>query len=292
MNNLAKGISGFGNSEGGVIVWGVDASTDADGADVARLKQPIENIARFVSLLESSVSGRTVPPHPNVSHCGIETGDGKGFVATLIPKSSIAPHQTVPESKYYIRAGSNFVPTPHSVLAGMFGRRPQPEVFATFSYPPARIIGEANTKTIAFSFNFQITNNGPVIARDLYSNVKLLIPKSACTAKFECPEPNDWNARMNLGVWLSSTTKDEFKLAPDSFTTPFRLHLTLSPPFENGIFWVRWTFGCEAAPLKIIELRYELDEVRAMYEGFIAGNAGNEEGHAFVSKFYNFVKQP
>lgn len=29
-----------------------------------------------------------------------------------------------------------------------------------------------------------------------------------------------------------------------------------------------------------------------MYEGFIAGNAGNEEGHAFVSKFYNFVKQP
>ncbi|MBK9626121.1 MAG: ATP-binding protein [Rhodocyclaceae bacterium] len=34
--NLAKAISGFGNSEGGVIVWGVDCSTDYDGADVAK----------------------------------------------------------------------------------------------------------------------------------------------------------------------------------------------------------------------------------------------------------------
>ena len=32
-NNLAKAISGFGNSEGGMIVWGVDCSQDIDGAE-------------------------------------------------------------------------------------------------------------------------------------------------------------------------------------------------------------------------------------------------------------------
>jgi hypothetical protein len=224
LNNLGKAISGFGNSEGGVIVWGIDASADIDGVDVARLKMPIENIARFVSLLESSVSGRTLPPHPRVHHCSIELSNGQGFIATLIPKSSLAPHQSVPESKYYIRAGSNFIPAPHSVLAGMFGRRPQPEVFETFSFPPAKILTGAEPKAIQFSCNFQITNNGPVIARDLFSNVKVLIPQSNCTAKFECPEPGDWNARMSLGVWLSNVTKDGFRLAPDSYTTPFRLH--------------------------------------------------------------------
>lgn len=36
--NLAKGISGFGNSEGGVIVWGVECSRDCDIGDVAKQK--------------------------------------------------------------------------------------------------------------------------------------------------------------------------------------------------------------------------------------------------------------
>ena len=31
--NLAKAISGFGNSEGGVIVWGVECSRDAEIGD-------------------------------------------------------------------------------------------------------------------------------------------------------------------------------------------------------------------------------------------------------------------
>ena len=29
-SNLAKAISGFGNSEGGVVIWGVDCSKDLD----------------------------------------------------------------------------------------------------------------------------------------------------------------------------------------------------------------------------------------------------------------------
>ena len=40
--NLAKAISGFGNSEGGIIIWGIDASLDSTGADVAKMKVPIQ----------------------------------------------------------------------------------------------------------------------------------------------------------------------------------------------------------------------------------------------------------
>jgi hypothetical protein len=63
-NNLAKAISGFGNSAGGIVVWGVDCSRDSDGADVARLKVPIVDPQRFASWLNAAVSGCTIPPHP------------------------------------------------------------------------------------------------------------------------------------------------------------------------------------------------------------------------------------
>jgi len=62
--NLAKGISAFGNSEGGVIVWGIKTGT-AD-TDYAIAKKPIKNISNFRSLLEGFVSILTSPPHPNV----------------------------------------------------------------------------------------------------------------------------------------------------------------------------------------------------------------------------------
>lgn len=91
--NLAKAISGFGNSEGGVVVWGVDCSRDVDGADVAREEFPLENPQRFASLLQGVISGCTVPPHSGVENDVIEAGAGKGFVITLIPKSDFAPHQ-------------------------------------------------------------------------------------------------------------------------------------------------------------------------------------------------------
>lgn len=145
-NNLAKAISGFGNSEGGVLVWGVDCSRDVDGSDVARCKSPIQNVSRYRSWLEGAVSGCTIPPHSGVRSQPISLdGQGNGFVVTLIPKSNCAPHQVVGKLQYYIRAGSDFVPAPHQVLAGMFGRRPQPTVFAMFTVvPPTVMEGRIN----------------------------------------------------------------------------------------------------------------------------------------------------
>jgi predicted HTH transcriptional regulator len=41
--NLAKAISGFGNSEGGVIIWGVDCRPNQVVGDVAAAKQARKN---------------------------------------------------------------------------------------------------------------------------------------------------------------------------------------------------------------------------------------------------------
>lgn len=92
-NNLAKAISGFANSEGGVTVWGVDCRSNQNLGDVAAAKVGVQNPRRFKSWLESAVSGLTLPPHPGVRHLAIDsTADQPGFVATHIPKSHMAPH--------------------------------------------------------------------------------------------------------------------------------------------------------------------------------------------------------
>src|SRR5262249_47577754 len=86
LNNLAKAISGFANSEGGVVVWGIDCN-DKDGTgDFPKARVPIQMPHRYVSRLEGSVSGRTIPPHPGVRHIAIESkaNPDEGFVVTYI----------------------------------------------------------------------------------------------------------------------------------------------------------------------------------------------------------------
>lgn len=93
--NLAKGISGFGNSEGGVIVWGVECSRDCDIGDVAKAKVKVKNVHRFLSWLENAISGCTIPSHNRVrNHIISVDKNGDGFVATYIPKSELAPLMT------------------------------------------------------------------------------------------------------------------------------------------------------------------------------------------------------
>src|SRR5271155_4919954 len=93
-SNLEKAVSGFGNSEGGVIVWGVDCSRNPAMGDVASAKMPIEQPTRYKSWLENATSGVTVPAHGGVRHHAVLIADDTGFVVTLIPMSHHAPHQT------------------------------------------------------------------------------------------------------------------------------------------------------------------------------------------------------
>jgi len=176
--NLAKAISGFGNSEGGVVIWGVECSKTADQGDVASAKVPIENPKRYASWLEGAISACTIPPHPSVRNLAVETAtSGFGFVATLIPKSYLAPHQCVKPVQYYIRAGSDFVPTPHAVLAGLFGRRPQAFVFHMWSIPEAKLARKAATVlAVEFEVGLLLGSHGPGLARDLYVNAKIFPP--------------------------------------------------------------------------------------------------------------------
>ena len=244
--NLAKCISGFGNSEGGVVVWGVECSRNVEIGDVARAKVKVQNVHRFLSWLENAISGCTIPSHSKVRNHIISVDEnGAGFVATYIPKSELAPLMTTVGNTFYIRSGSNNVPAPYSVLAGMFGRRPQAEIDLLITDKKLEILENSEAdilypssidcppdKYMKISFVIRGNNQSNVIARELYLS---------CTTTSDGGEYNkirflNYNRMDTIaGVegQLNIITRPELRVPPRSTVRFATVEIILSPYVEE-----------------------------------------------------------
>ena len=124
--NLAKAVSGFSNSGGGVLIWGLENRT--------LLPKPICDIQGFVSSVLQLAPQLTDPTVPDIEGDWLEADDNdsnEGFGLIYIPESSLPPHRVLlNDSKiknhYYFRSGEDFVVASHIQLEDMFGRRPKP----------------------------------------------------------------------------------------------------------------------------------------------------------------------
>lgn len=126
---LAKAISGFANSSGGLIVWGIVATKNADGIDCATDRQEIDPLPLFLSKLNEHTGTATSPLVDGILHRGIASTGNKGFAVTLVPESDSGPHMAkMGEDRYYKRSGDSFYKMEHFDLADMFGRRPKPKL--------------------------------------------------------------------------------------------------------------------------------------------------------------------
>ena len=244
--NLAKCISGFGNSEGGVVVWGVECSRNVEIGDVAKAKVKVQNVHRFLSWLENAISGCTIPSHNKVRNHNVSVDEnGDGFVATYIPKSELAPLMTTIGNTFYIRSGSNNVPAPYSVLAGMFGRRPQAEIDLVITDKKLEILDNSEAdilypssidcppdKYMKISFVIRGHNQSSVIARELYLS---------CTTDADGGEYNkvrflNYNQMDTIaGIegQLNIITRPELRVPPRSTVRFANVEIILSPYVED-----------------------------------------------------------
>ncbi len=243
-NSLARALSGFANSEGGVLVWGVECSRDPQVGDVAQSKFPLENPQRFASLVEGAVSGLTVPGVQGCRSISISSANG-GFVATLIPGSAHAPHQLTQEKRYLIRVGSNFEPVPHAVLAGMFGRRPQPTVFPNFTLAALEWHSKGG---IEIRCGVMLVNNGNVVAEDCFVSLfAYQIGGPAASFKFGPGDDRAFQHTFATGRDISVMSKREFRLAPGGFVNALNFHWTMPEAPCEGLH-LKLTAGCGGAP--------------------------------------------
>lgn len=233
-NNLAKAISGFSNSAGGVIIWGVDCRNIPETGDVAQMLKPIDNPQKFKSLIEGAISGSTQPPNGGVVNQVIfdEGKIKKGYVVTYIPKSDLPPHQSLRHKKYYIRAGSDFVPTPHEVLAGMFGKRPNAHVM------PQYVANYVKTSSgIELQIGVMILNAGPGVATDVFASISIELHPAdigeVCQVRLDFPNKENMDIWGQFGFIHNIICKPEFRMPPDLRIIPFEIKLLLVPPFHR-----------------------------------------------------------
>lgn len=275
--NLARAISGFGNSEGGVVVWGVDCREGEDYADVACAKFPLLDAKKFLSWLEGTVSSATIPQHSGVEHFAVLSREGKeGFVITYIPSSNYAPHQVIVSGKgqyqYFMRAGSDFMPTPHAVLSGMFGRRPQPKIFQMFVTAPPNV-KEMDTSQIEITLGVLITNGGLGIASDLFMSLRFLsVLGKNCRLSIKPPDMNTWTVWSFLEVHYTAISKNNIKLPPDVSLQPFTITLSLKPPFDKDLR-IEGMCGCSQSPSFNFTIENSAKVIGELYNKFVLKHA-------------------
>lgn len=294
--NLAKAISGFGNSEGGVIVWGVECSRDIEIGDVARAKVKVKNVHRFLSWLENAISGCTIPSHNKVrNHIISVDKNGDGFLATYIPKCDIAPLMTTTGNTIYIRSGSNNVPAPYSVIAGMFGRRPQPNVELLFGdrqmevlenidedmlYPNS--IDNPPQSYIKISFSIQCNNDSNVIAREMYLSCSTQSTGGEYN-KVRFLNYNQMDCIPTIEGQLNLITRPELRLPPRGILKFTNVNLILSPYIDED-FLLDGVIGADGTAPKDFRIYISKNKLRS----FVAKALREDEDQSILlNEFFN-----
>lgn len=255
--NLACALSGFGNSSGGLIVWGVDARKNADGVDCAGELRPIENIQMLLSRLNSLTGEATDPTINQIQHRAIIENGSKGFALTLVPESDTGPHMAkLGENRYYKRAGDSFYKMEHYDIADMFGKRRRPKltvfhrVLEKYSTAEVHIglrnIGRATARAPFFAFE----NDGP-------------LQRSRYGLDGNGNEGMTWLRAANAGLQWAYGGGMDFALHPGMAHEIACLTLgnpARPEPTEDLV--IRYAVACEDQPIEYGTLVIALHELR------------------------------
>jgi hypothetical protein len=120
----SEALSGFANTEGGVLVWGIDARKDPEtGVDHATRLSLVKNPETFVSRLKELHSKSTDPPISGVDFwfSTDDTSPDSGFIVCYVPESKFKPIRAeAADRNYYIRAGDSFHVPSVALLRSLF----------------------------------------------------------------------------------------------------------------------------------------------------------------------------
>jgi hypothetical protein len=169
-NNLAAALSGFANSDGGVLIYGLVAAGGDKGKgipDVVTGVDPIKRLNSLTSELNSLVGQLTQPPVSNTRILAREftAQNDTGFILVHVPASDAGPHRSARDHEYYRRHGSGFYLMEHFELAEVFGSRRRPQLEIYWNLRVGATQGTATHRIFHTFFIVGLQNIGRGIAR-------------------------------------------------------------------------------------------------------------------------------
>lgn len=156
--NFAKALSGFANSDGGILIWGIQTRSKDESAKTLK---PINKVDDFIRSLKSFLTSATQPIVDGVliEKVSKENSNSRGYVKCLIQPSFKAPHRST-DREYYKRSIEGFYRLEHFDLEDMFGRRVRPVLKANIQIKPH----SSEDKTLK-ELHFYIYNKGRAVAK-------------------------------------------------------------------------------------------------------------------------------
>jgi hypothetical protein len=123
-DGIAIALTAFANANGGVLVVGMATGDKQDQGKPTELR-PLSR--KQVDWLEMNVESQIRHPIPRGAMRAKVLGDSDRLVLVYeVEPSPLAPHQFVPDARYYRREGPKSVPMSHDLVELFFGRRSGP----------------------------------------------------------------------------------------------------------------------------------------------------------------------
>lgn len=176
-NALGKAISGFSNTAGGVILWGISTTRHAhSGLDVLAQIEPIGQCSSLARQLASVVPRLTTPPVLNVTSKTIKRRprDTKGIVTTHIPRHLGDPVQSNEDNLFYFRSGDEFTVAPYEMIQRLFLATTSPDIHPIIQTRLVKLAADG-----FWEVPIVVENRSSAVGREVVVSVEVLNP-SAC----------------------------------------------------------------------------------------------------------------
>ena len=156
----SKALSGFANSGGGIVIWGIQTQS-IDHRDVPANLALVENPAKLEGLLTTHLRDAVDPPVLGVQIRSVTREGGEGFVVCHIPASALKPHRAEVQEIFYIRAGHQHQAANPTLLRQLFYPHTQPIVELS-------VQSAGGTPSAGFDVVVRLKNKGLSSLEDLF----------------------------------------------------------------------------------------------------------------------------
>lgn len=178
--HLAKALSGFSNTNGGVLIWGISTIKRENELDVLNQINPIANCSIFLKTIEKKTPTLTVPmvSKYEVKLVKKKKSDASGVVVAYIPPTTGDPVRSEKDNHFYFRSGDEFLEAPYEVIKKLFTSTKSPDIHVKINEKDV-VLKEENL----FEIPVSIFNDSSAIGE--YITVSLEVLNEADCQKIE-----------------------------------------------------------------------------------------------------------
>lgn len=167
-NHLSEALSGFANSDGGVLIYGLVArGGDKTTPDLISGVSPVTNVPLVHSQALALVGQLVEPPVQGVIVASreLDRAPDQGFVLIYIPRSDGFLHRARRGREFYRRHGHSFMPMEQYEIAEFYGRRKAPKLRLTWDIRLVSMAGGSPNRIFHCFVTVGLENIGRGIAK-------------------------------------------------------------------------------------------------------------------------------